>query len=85
MPYYLFIWFKSFPFLIINIISNDFLTINQSNKFSKYINLGDPIAVSGSMDPVLGSIDLFLLLYPLLIYYQELNPPLYSPATSSSH
>ena len=56
-PIYLF----SFPFLIINIISNDFLTINQLNKFSKYINLGDLIAVLGSIDFVLGSVDLFSL------------------------
>ena len=55
-PIYLF----PFPFLIINIISNDFPTTNQSNKFSKYINLGDPIAVSGPIDSVLGSVDLVI-------------------------
>jgi len=33
-----------FPFLIINIITNDFPTINQLNKLNKYINLGDLIA-----------------------------------------
>ena len=58
-PIYLF----PFPFLIINIISNDFPTTNQSNKFSKYINLGDPIAVSGPIDSVLGSVDLFFILF----------------------
>ena len=52
------IFIFNFPFLIINIISNDFLTINQLNKFSKYINLGDIIAVLGSIDFVLGSVDL---------------------------
>jgi hypothetical protein len=49
-----------YPFLIINIISNDFPTTNQSNKFSKYINLGDPIAVSGPIDSVSGSVDSFI-------------------------
>ena len=60
------IYLFSFPFLIINIISNDFLTINQLNKFSKYINLGDLIAVLGSIDFVLGSVDLLLLTNYLL-------------------
>jgi len=49
-----------FPFLIINIITNDFPTINQLNKLNKYINLGDLIAVLGSIDSVLGSVDLLL-------------------------
>ena len=39
------IYLFSFPFLIINIISNDFTTTNQLNKYIKYINLGDLIAV----------------------------------------
>jgi hypothetical protein len=43
-----------------NIITNDFPTTNQSNKFSKYINSGDLIAVLGSIDSVLGSVDLQL-------------------------
>ena len=38
------IYLFSFPFLIINIITNDFPTTNQLNKYIKYINLGDPIA-----------------------------------------
>ena len=50
-----------FPFLSINIISNDFLTINQLNNFNKYINLGDLIAVLGPIDSVLGSVDCLLL------------------------
>jgi NADH:ubiquinone oxidoreductase subunit D len=49
-----------FPFLTINIIANDFLTLNEINNFIKYINLGDLIAVSGSIDFVLGSVDLYL-------------------------
>jgi NADH:ubiquinone oxidoreductase subunit D len=40
-----------------NIISNDFPTLNQINKFCRYINLGDTIAVPGSIDFVLGSVD----------------------------
>ena len=41
-----------------NIISNDFLTLNQLNKFCRTINLGDLIGVLGSIDFVLGSVDL---------------------------
>lgn len=52
------IYLFTFPLFNINLISNDFPTTNQSNKFSKYINLGDLIAVSGSIDSVLGSVDL---------------------------
>ena len=52
------IYLFSFTFIIINLISNDFPSINQSNKFAKYINLGDPIAVLGPLDSVLGSVDL---------------------------
>ena len=33
---------------------------NQLNKYIKYINLGDPIAVLGSIDSVLGSVDLYI-------------------------
>ena len=54
------IYLFPFPFLIINIITNDFPTTNQLNKYIKYINLGDPIAVLGSIDSVLGSVDLWL-------------------------
>ena len=36
----------------------DFPTTNQLNKYIKYINLGDLIAVLGSIDSVLGSVDL---------------------------
>ena len=52
------IYLFTFPFLIINIITNDFPTTNQLNKFNNYINLGDLIAVLGSIDSVLGSVDL---------------------------
>jgi NADH:ubiquinone oxidoreductase subunit D len=52
------IYIQSFPYLTINIISNDYLTINQLNKFSRYINLGDLIVLLGSIDFVLGSVDL---------------------------
>lgn len=58
------IYISSYPILIINIISNDFPTINQLNKFTRYINLSDIIAVLGSIDFVLGSVDLIIgLLY----------------------
>ena len=41
-----------------DIITNDFPTTNILNKYIKYINLGDPIAVLGFIDSVLGSVDL---------------------------
>ena len=52
------IFINSFPYWTTNIISNDFLTLNQLNKFCRCINLGDLIAVLGSIDFVLGSVDL---------------------------
>jgi len=52
------IYLFTFPFLIINIITNDFPIVNQLNKCNNYINLGDLIVVLGSIDFVLGSIDL---------------------------
>merc|ERR1712024_169452 len=55
------IYLFPFPFLIINIITNDFPTTNQLNKFNNNINLGDLIAVLGPIDSVLGSVDLFIL------------------------
>ena len=53
-PVYLF----PFPFLIINIITNDFPTTNQLNKFNTHINLADLIAILGSIDSALGSVDI---------------------------
>lgn len=41
----------------INFIASDFLSINALNKYSKNINLADLIAVLGSIDFVLGSVD----------------------------
>jgi len=52
------IFINSFPYWTTTIISNDFLTLNQLNKFCRCINLGDLIAVLGSIDFVLGSVDL---------------------------
>ena len=49
-----------FPLLIINIITNDFIVINQINRFIGCINFGDLISIIGSVDFVLGSIDLLL-------------------------
>ena len=54
------IFINCFPYWTTNVISNDFLTINQLNKCCRCINLGDPIAVLGSIDFVLGSIDLYV-------------------------
>jgi NADH:ubiquinone oxidoreductase subunit D len=44
--------------LTINIITNDALSIQCLNKFCRNINLADLIAILGSIDFVLGSIDL---------------------------
>lgn len=52
------IFIMAFPFWTTNIISNDYLALSTINKFCRYINLGDLIAVLGSIDFVLGSIDL---------------------------
>ena len=60
------IYLFCFPLLIINIITNDFPIINQLNKFNKYINLGDLIAISGSIDSVSGSVDLFVSLFLII-------------------
>ena len=62
-PIYLF----PFPFLIINIITNDFPTTNQLNKFNTHINLADLIAILGSIDSALGSVDIafFIILFLL--------------------
>lgn len=42
----------------INIIANDFLVITQINKVTRSMNLQDLIALLGSIDFVLGSVDL---------------------------
>lgn len=52
------IFIMAFPFWTTNIISNDYLALSTINKFCRYINLADLIAVLGSIDFVLGSIDL---------------------------
>lgn len=52
------IFIHSFPIISSSIVSNDYLTINCMNKFCRYINIGDLIAVLGSIDFVLGSVDL---------------------------
>jgi NADH:ubiquinone oxidoreductase subunit D len=52
------IFLFSYPFISSSIVSNDYLTLNQLNKFCRYINIGDLIAVLGSIDFVLGSVDL---------------------------
>jgi len=51
------IFLNCFPYFCSLIISNDFLTLNHINKFCRSINLGDLIALLGSIDFVLGSID----------------------------
>jgi len=51
------LFLAQFPWSI-NFIANDFLAISQLNKFCKAINIGDLIAVLGSIDFVLGSVDL---------------------------
>ena len=59
------IFLNCFPYWTTYIISNDFLTLNQLNKFCRCINLGDLIALLGSIDFVLGSIDCIIDLFLL--------------------
>ena len=67
------IYLLNFPFLVINIITNDFLTTNQLSYFIKSINLGDLIALLGSIDFVLGSVDLsFIVGYYSPCFYRSL-------------
>ena len=51
----------SSPIIPSSIVSNDYSTSNQPNKFRRYINIGDPIAVLGPIDLVSGSVDLMHL------------------------
>ena len=53
------IFIHSFPIILSNMVSNDYLVINQLNKFCRYINIGDLIAILGSIDFVSGSVDLY--------------------------
>ena len=62
------LFISSFPFYVVNIIASDFLTINQLNKFCKNINVADLIAILGSVDFVLGSVDLLSNLLGLFSY-----------------
>ena len=50
----------SSPIIPPSIVSNDYSTSNQPNKSRRQINIGDPIAVSGPIDLVSGSVDLRL-------------------------
>ena len=52
------IFIFSTPIISSSIVSNDYLILNQLNKFCKNINIGDMIAILGSIDFVLGSVDL---------------------------
>jgi NADH:ubiquinone oxidoreductase subunit D len=52
------IFIHSTPIISSSMVSNDYLVINQLNKFCRYINIGDLIAVLGTIDFVLGSVDL---------------------------
>ena len=56
------IFLNYFPYFTIYILTNDFLILNQFNKYARCINLGDLIALLGSIDFVLGSIDLYFIL-----------------------
>ena len=47
----------SSPIIPSSIVSNDYSTSNQLNKFRRYINIGDPIAALGPIDLVSGSVD----------------------------
>ena len=63
------IFIYSFPIIFLNLVCMDYLVINQLNKFCKYINIGDLIAVLGSIDFVLGSVDLsFSIFYKIGLF-----------------
>lgn len=49
-----------FYYFISYIITNDFLVLNEINLFSRYYLIGDLIALLGSIDFVLGSVDLWI-------------------------
>ena len=51
------IFIYSMPIISSSIVSNDYLVLNQLNKFCKYINIADLIVILGSIDFVLGSVD----------------------------
>jgi NADH:ubiquinone oxidoreductase subunit D len=53
---------QSFPRLTVNILTSDYLSISQANNFSRHSNLGDLVVLLGSIDFVLGSVDLLGLL-----------------------
>ena len=59
----------STPIISSSIVANDYLILNQLNKFCRCINIGDLIAILGSIDSVLGSVDLmrFILNKPISI------------------
>jgi NADH-quinone oxidoreductase subunit D len=52
----------------LNIISNDYLAVSQLNSFCRVYNLGDLIAMLGSIDFVSGSIDLIKTSLNLFIF-----------------
>jgi hypothetical protein len=58
----------SSPIIPSSIVSNDYSTSNQPNKFRRYINIGDPIAVLGPIDLVSGSVDLASILDSFSLY-----------------
>ncbi len=66
-----------FSSFIVNIITNDFLILNEINLFCKYYLIGDIIAVLGTMDFVLGSVDLIcfnlMLVSMFSFYFVEFN------------
>ena len=63
------LFISSFPFYVVNIIASDFLTINQLNKFCKNINIADLIAILGSVDFVLGSVDLLSFSFYIIYFF----------------
>jgi hypothetical protein len=58
------LFMSAYPIYSVNVIASDFLMICCLNKFCKGINLADLIAILGSIDFVLGSVDL----YPSFLY-----------------
>ena len=60
------IFLSNYYFWSTNIISNDYMMINQLNSYCRVYNLGDLIAMLGSVDFVLGSVDLVINLETII-------------------
>ena len=75
---------QSFPRLTVNILTSDYLSISQANNFSRHSNLGDLVVLLGSIDFVLGSVDLRRLKSCFILHPKCCGLNAYHPFTLSS-